>query len=81
MYGLLRSFQVKKEWKLKELGDFNVKRRGFLFFQYKFLKKLSKNYCKFVWLPGKIINVIQSFSFHLYEIVIDYLLKAPKVKT
>ena len=30
-------------------------------------------------LPGKIINVIQSFSFQLYEIIIDYLFKVAKV--
>ena len=34
------------------------------------LKRLRKNYSWFVCLPGKIINIIQLFSFQLYEIII-----------
>ena len=44
-----------------------------------FLTKLRKSYSKFVSLPGKIINVIKSFSVQLYEIIIDYLFKVAKV--
>ena len=72
MHGLWRSFQVRKKWKLKEVKDFTVKLRVFVF-KYKFLKKLHKNYSKFVWPTGNVINVIQSFSFQLYEIIIYYL--------
>ena len=32
---------------------------GFFVFLDKLLKKLRKNYPKFVWLPEKIVNVIQ----------------------
>ena len=49
--------------------------QGVLFFQYKLLKKLRKSYFKFVRLPGKVINVIQSFRFQLYETITDYLSK------
>ena len=45
---------------------------GVLVFLYKLLKKLRKYYSKFIWFPGKNID-IQSFSIQLYEIVIDYL--------
>ena len=54
-----------------------------LFFQYKSLKKLHKNCSRFVSLPGKIINVNQSFSFQLYKITIDQLFEVSRsnVKT
>ena len=35
------------------------------------MQKLSQ----FVWLPGKAINVIESFSCQLYEIIINNLFK------
>ena len=56
-----------------ERSDFFVKLWGFCFFKYKFLNKFRKNDSKYVSLPGKIINVFQSFSFLLYEIIIDSL--------
>ena len=61
--------------KAKRSKWFHCKTSRFLFLQNKILKKLRKNYSKFDWLPGKIINVVQSFSFQLYEIIIDYLYK------
>ena len=39
------------------------------------LKKLRKNCSNFVRLLGKIINIIQSISFRLDEIIADYLFK------
>ena len=57
-----------------EKSVFTVKIRGFCFLD-KLLKRLRKKYSKFVWLPGKIINVTPSLSFQLYEIIIDYLFK------
>ena len=53
------ALMLEKKLKLKEVNDFTVKLRGFYCFQCKVLNKLRKNYSKFVWLPGKIINVIQ----------------------
>ena len=44
-------------------------------FQYTFLKKLRKNYSKFVWLPRKKINAIQLSNFHLQEIIVQSQLK------
>ena len=47
-------------------SDFTVKLFvRFLFSPYKF--SIRKNYSKFVCLLGKIINIIQSFSFQLYD--------------
>ena len=60
--------------KTEGVSDFTVKLRGFCFFR-KFLKKLSRNYSKFARLPEEIINIIQSCSFQLYEILLDYLFK------
>ena len=79
MYGLWRIFQLRKRRKLKEVSDFTIKPGGCFYTISKFLKKLSKNYSKFVWLAGKIINVIRSFSFQSYEIIIHYRFKAGKV--
>ena len=70
---LLRSFQVKK--KIADRSKwFHCKVASFVVFLM-FLKKLRKNYSSFVCFPGKKINVIHSFSFRLYEIIIDYLFK------
>ena len=62
------------EKKLEDVIDLTVKFRGFVFL-VKFLRKFCINYSKFVCLPEKIINFIQSFSFQLYEIIIDYAFK------
>ena len=71
MYGLWPGFLVRKKLKLKE-SDLTL--RGFCFFRM-FLKNLRKTYSRLVWLPAKTINVIQSFNFQLYAIIIDYLFK------
>ena len=42
---------------------------------------LRKNDSKFVSLPGKITNVIQSFTFQLYEVIIDYVFNFIKTET
>ena len=77
LYGLWRSPYVRKKLKAERSKWFRCKTwRGF--FNTNFLKKLRKNYSKFVWLFGKIIKVIQSLSFQLYEISIDYLFKVAK---
>ena len=56
--------------KAENVSDFTVKLRGFCFFSISF----RQNLFQICFLHGKIINVIQSFSFQLYEIIIDYLL-------
>ena len=50
----------QKKIKAERSKWFHCKTSRFLFFSDKLLKKLRKNYSKFVWLSGKIINVIQS---------------------
>ena len=61
----------KKKWKLKEV----ISLQNVEFFLVKAFKKIMQNYSKFVSFPGKIIDVIQSFSFQLIDIMIDYLFK------
>ena len=56
---LWRSFLVRKKIKAERSKWFHCKTSRFLIFFVKFLTKLHKNYSKFVWLSGKIINVIQ----------------------
>ena len=55
-----------KTWK-DEKKKFHCKTSRFI--KYKILKKLRKNYSKFVWLPGKIMNAIQSLSIQLLLII------------
>ena len=73
------ALRLEKNWKLEEVSDFTVKFREFCFSSTSFETKLRKKYSEFAWLPGLIINVIQPFSFQLYEIFFDYLFKVAKV--
>ena len=69
---LLRSFQVKK--KIADRSKcFHCKVASFVGF-FNVFKEITQKLFEF-WFPGKKINVIQSFSFRLYEIIIDYLFK------
>ena len=58
---------------------FHYKSSRFLFFQYKFLKKLRKNYSKFAWLPGKIAIVIQWSSSNFMKSLLIICSKSAKV--
>ena len=70
---IMRQLLGQKKLKAERSKWFHCKTSRFLLFQCKLLKKLRKIYSKFVGLSGKIINVIQSLSFRLYEIIINYL--------
>ena len=62
-----KKIKAERKW-------FHLTLQGFCFFSM-FLKNVRKTYSRFDWLPAKIINVIQSFNFQLYAIIIDYLFK------
>ena len=57
-----------------------MKAKRSMWFHY---KTLRFSFFKFVWITWKTINVTQSFSFQLYEIIIDFLFKVSQwnVKT
>ena len=42
MYGLLRTFQVRKKWKMKEVSDFTENLQGFVLLVYDLKEIMQK---------------------------------------